>query len=763
MFKWSKKKPRLLYKYLFSYLLVFMLPFITISMILYHLSVGNLKREIIQSNTDKINQIGDITDSRLVELNHLATRISNDQRLTPYMLTQPYLDKQAITEIVKYKMNNTFIDELFINFHETKDFVYSSRGVSTFQTFVRNNYQVQPQSIEDLSKGLLVQSDPMLQVINTISINGNNQRVIAYSYPMPIDSSIPIGTVTFFIKETSLSNLIKNTLGKYDGASFIFDDEFNLLVSNKNGIQMDLDFVKEVSSKKTGISNEDFENDNYSFSIIRSQTSNWTFVTVMPTEQFYGKMTSLKQSIFVILFILAAAGMIIVCFLSVKHYKPIEKLVHSLRNKEQSGQNLAGKNEIELIRTKIESIYEDSEHLKRKIVIHKPFVRAQFLSNLLKGEMNNVQEITTLANDLKVFLRGDSFFVIALSYKGKIKRQEAFCYWEKLVKLIDHVSYQDCTGYGVELVHDYTATLIVSNRENSADLNDNRQLFVHHLIKVLKEYRLMMPVIGVGGIYKGAHKINRSFIEASASTENSLLGYANKVIFFEDLSIENKETIWFPEESRLKFIQSLKQGDPVVAKEILVEILSSLVQKNTSNHILKCTCFDIINTILKTTSELDILHHTEAVKELSEFQSLAQMKENANISIDRICLEVEKRKESHNYQLRDNIMEYIQKQYKHHDLSLEGIADHFQISSTYLSKFIREQTGITFTQFVWELRMQECKDQLFHTNRTIKEIVLDIGYFDVSNFIRKFRKEEGITPSQYRKSYQQNIDEKEVL
>ncbi|GIN70026.1 hypothetical protein J14TS2_05010 [Bacillus sp. J14TS2] len=763
MFNWSNKKSRLLYKYLFSYLFVFMLPFVTISIILYHISVGNLEREIIQSNTDKINQIRDITDSRLLELNHLATRISYDDRLTPYMFTQAYYDKQAMEEIVRYTMNNTFIDELFLNFHESEELVYSSKGASTFQNFARSTYQVQPNSIEDLANGLHAQSEPMLQMIDIASNSGENKRVMAYSYPLPIHSSSPIGTVTFLIKETAFSNLIKNTLDEFDGTTFIFDDSFNLLATNKNGMPIDLDFVKNIASTETGIVNEKFENEQYSFSIVRSQTSNWTFATVIPTKQFYGKMTSLKQSIFVILFILAAVGMIVVCYLSMKHYKPIKNLAHFLRNKEQLENNRVENNEIELIRTKIESIYEDSQHLKRKIITHTPLVKAQFLSKLLKGEMRDEQEIGALANDLNITLQGDSFFVIAVSYKGKIKKQEAFRYWEKIVEIIDQISYQDCYGYGVELVHDYTAALIVNTREGFGNLNDNRQVFAHHLIEILKEQCLIMPVVGVGRMYKGAHKINRSFIEATASIENGLLNHQDKGIFFENLYIESKETIWFPEESRLKLIQSLKQGDHVVAKETLGEILSSLVQQDISNHMLKCTCFDIINTILKTISELDIRHQTEDVKELSEFQSLDHLQTSANLLIDQICLEVEKRKESHNYTLRDNIMEYIQKQYKSHDFSLDSIADHCQISSSYVSRFIREQTGVTFTQFVWELRMQECKEQLVNTNRTIKEIVMNIGYMDVSNFTRKFRKEEGITPSQYRKNHQHLTEEQKAL
>ncbi|MCJ7840717.1 AraC family transcriptional regulator [Lederbergia sp. NSJ-179] len=762
MFKSANKKSKLLYRYLYSYLFVFMLPFATISIILYQISVGNLEKEINQSNLDKINQIRDIMDSRWIELNYLATRISYDRRLTPYTFTKPYSGKQAIEELIRYTSNSTLIDEILLNYHDSVEFVYSSKGASTLQTFM-GSYPIRSDNIETFAAGLQAQTNPILQIIDTASKDGGDKKVLACTYPLPIYSSSPIGTVTFLIKETSFSDLIKNSQGEFDGTTFIFDDDFQLLARNKHEMDIDLDFVKDVLATETGIVNKKFANERYSFSIVRSETSNWTFATVIPTKQFYEKMTSLKQFIFVLLFLLTAVGLIVVCYLALKQYKPIKDLVYSFKDREQVEKNIGEKNEIELIRTKIESIYEDSELLKQKIIAHKPLVKAQFLSNLLQGKVRENQDIAALATDLKMSLQGESFFVIAISYKGKIRKRETLNDWDNIVKKIDQIVYNDCIGYGVESVFDYTAAVIVNSREDSSNSVLPRQLFVQHFMQLLEKQCEIMPFVGIGSIYSGADKINRSFIEATAAIENNFLNQQNTAICFEDLVIENQETIWFPEESRLKFVQSLKQGDQVVAKETLGEMLASIAQKNFSNYMLKCTCFDIINTILKTVAELGIDHHTEDMRNLSEFQSLDQLKKSVTTFIDHICLEVEKRKESHNYQLRDSIMEYIQKQYKHHNLSLEMISDHFQISSSYVSRFIREQTGVTFTQFVWELRMQECKHQLVNTSRTIKEIVLSIGYFDVSNFTRRFKKEEGITPSQYRKYYQQNNDETEAL
>ncbi|GAF08488.1 hypothetical protein JCM16418_2569 [Paenibacillus pini JCM 16418] len=46
--------------------------------------------------------------------------------------------------------------------------------------------------------------------------------------------------------------------------------------------------------------------------------------------------------------------------------------------------------------------------------------------------------------------------------------------------------------------------------------------------------------------------------------------------------------------------------------------------------------------------------------------------------------------------------------------------------------------------------------QLKTTNDPLKDIILKVGYMDTPNFIRKFKKETGYTPGQYRKMFSQS-------
>ena len=72
------------------------------------------------------------------------------------------------------------------------------------------------------------------------------------------------------------------------------------------------------------------------------------------------------------------------------------------------------------------------------------------------------------------------------------------------------------------------------------------------------------------------------------------------------------------------------------------------------------------------------------------------------------------------------------------------------LSASYISRFFKFQTGYTISNYLDNLRLDKAKKLLKETELSLKEILDSIGYVDPTNFIRKFKKSEGLTPMQYR-------------
>lgn len=95
------------------------------------------------------------------------------------------------------------------------------------------------------------------------------------------------------------------------------------------------------------------------------------------------------------------------------------------------------------------------------------------------------------------------------------------------------------------------------------------------------------------------------------------------------------------------------------------------------------------------------------------------------------------------------ILRYIQKHFT--EISLAGLAQHFNYSESYLSYLIKAYTGSTFSETVTELRMQQVAHRLETEDSTISEIMSDAGYSDKTHFYRTFHRYFRLTPAQYRR------------
>lgn len=96
------------------------------------------------------------------------------------------------------------------------------------------------------------------------------------------------------------------------------------------------------------------------------------------------------------------------------------------------------------------------------------------------------------------------------------------------------------------------------------------------------------------------------------------------------------------------------------------------------------------------------------------------------------------------------IVEYITEHCTDYDISLDLIGEKFQLTTNYLSRVIKQNTGMSYKEFLTGLRIKEAKKMLLQEEMNIADICQEIGYNNVSHFIKVFQKYTGMTPARYR-------------
>ena len=98
----------------------------------------------------------------------------------------------------------------------------------------------------------------------------------------------------------------------------------------------------------------------------------------------------------------------------------------------------------------------------------------------------------------------------------------------------------------------------------------------------------------------------------------------------------------------------------------------------------------------------------------------------------------------------DKLNQLIEREYQ--SLNTNTAAASLQLSEAYFSDLVRKKTGRTFTELLRKYRMEMAKKLLEETSIKIEEIAFLVGYNNEYYFMKHFKKEEGMTPTEFRKS-----------
>jgi len=84
------------------------------------------------------------------------------------------------------------------------------------------------------------------------------------------------------------------------------------------------------------------------------------------------------------------------------------------------------------------------------------------------------------------------------------------------------------------------------------------------------------------------------------------------------------------------------------------------------------------------------------------------------------------------------------------DLTLAQLAERLYVHPNYLSTLFRRETGVTFSQYLTQVRIENAKKLLRETELKIYQICDRVGYTDQAHFSRVFKAMTGLTPYEYR-------------
>jgi YesN/AraC family two-component response regulator len=189
---------------------------------------------------------------------------------------------------------------------------------------------------------------------------------------------------------------------------------------------------------------------------------------------------------------------------------------------------------------------------------------------------------------------------------------------------------------------------------------------------------------------------------------------------------------------------------------------SSFNETNPIGRTLRQCQNDLIafNTLLRKAIERANVHpyyidtiNNKYLKKIDEAQDQSKCAQISHDMIMDYCAYVHRYSLKQYSPLVQKVINYVN---MHLDLplSLKILSEMYFISPSYLSWLFKQETGTTLTDYINVQRMQRAAVSLVATNNSISTIAAEVGMMDVNYFSKIFKKNHGVTPTQYRRENQ---------
>ncbi|MGN1317218.1 MAG: helix-turn-helix domain-containing protein [Acutalibacteraceae bacterium] len=146
------------------------------------------------------------------------------------------------------------------------------------------------------------------------------------------------------------------------------------------------------------------------------------------------------------------------------------------------------------------------------------------------------------------------------------------------------------------------------------------------------------------------------------------------------------------------------------------------------------------------------LQITDYILKPVNYEEFGTCIDNLKISLFEKKVSAETESEKQEERAITGITRYLQ-EHLAEDMSLALLSEEFHLNAQYISQLFKNEIGVNFLAYLTNIRMEKAKKLLLSTSLSVAEVAEQSGYGDYRVFTKVFKKNEGATPSQYRRDF----------
>ena len=592
---------------------------------------------------------------------------------------------------------------------------------------------------------------------------GESPRVFSLLMPVQMEDSMD-GEETLIIvnikEERFLSLIQENVFSQFDSTLIIDEDGRQISNPYATGRFREPDFIGQINSitdHASGYFSRDMGGERYLLSYAGSEYNKWKYIRLTPEREVTRPASYIK------IIIAVAAGLCILlgfaaAFMTTKKiYKPISDFVNFAKNHD-SGTEKISENEIVYLNKEFGKIIAQNKDLNTTLQKNEQLIREKFIHDLLMNEMGADEDPV-----LKSKLCGCAFcypayrvMLVSMDKLGLFSRtrneKEKGFIFENIKRIIDEsVVGKEVYGISVQLESGKYAAVLNTPGDGDGILQISEQIRAS-----IKNLLNVTVTVGISKNTLELAEVHNAYTESLEAVKKRVVLGGDRVVVFDGILSGNLERFLISTVNS-KHLNNYIRGNNV---EEVIKILERLIDtvRNDPNYpaedminLLYSVLVQTVKTVIeKGWSLSDIFGaRCELYRELIDNENIYDMGAWLYASLRKMSHFMMDKKENKNQAAIQSILAYMKENYRD-DITLNFMAESVYLSPSYLSKIFKEATGKNYLEYLTEIRIEASKQLLKQSNYKITEINERVNLGNVQNFIRIFKRHEGITPGQYR-------------
>lgn len=717
-------------EYVFSYTIFLLLPIILLSLLLYGNAIKTLNDEIVNNTYNKIHRSKEVFDKKISEAMKTTLMVAENHYLTPGVISiNDYLRNNAVN-ILKLQTKGNF-NNIYLFYNDCEGII-GNEGWMSLETFFKSSLGVDEG--DDIKKVREIlesdQSNDIYQIYSKNSEKITNKLIIAHD--IPLNSINPYGKVLFYLSGESLGYIFSEVLDNHDGSiSLIKDDKTIYYEGIHNHREMDYTNESGVNVLK-----------------IDSEETGLSYVAVLSPKKYLKAVIDIRYKSLYVIFLTALLGVVFSFIFARRNYRPIEK-IKSIMN--QDALRVKSNNEFIDMENFIINSMAQNKNLKSKLEEQSEIIHEYALLKILKGEFLNDDELKEIMADYNIKFSHPLLNVIIFqmlnTHKAKVTTKEIIM----VVGVILGKKYES-DEYNIIHMAKGDIVVILNTIQSRASKNQIEEV-ANEIYVLLSNHAEIDMKVGIGRPYDSVYDLQKSYSEGIYVLENNY-DPSIDILFYEELIDNGGDSIyWYPYEEITRMDHHLKQGNISNIGKSVTILTDSISKHKLSNSVKKTISFSLVNYMFQFINRFGLEEFVNDVEEMAAFNDFDDFNNKLMELSCNICNIIKERNDQNsrfNDALQNAIIEFLNNSFTNNSISLDLVAEKFDVSSKYLSRIFKEIAGYNFNDYITMLRINHAKKLLMTSDKPIKEIVEDIGYIDAVSFSKLFKKLEGISPSKYR-------------